>query len=185
MSDDFQFIAWMVPAPIMAYACWRDMREHRIPNPLCLSLLVTGLMAHALFHGWSGLLFGLGGAATGFALLIVLWLMRAMGAGDVKYMAGVGAWLGPELTLYGAIVGILIGGVISVAMIVQQRAWQRAATNMGLLLVKMTSARTAFGEFASARDLTSEGKGAVPYAIPLTLGAWCVLFLSQTGWWIA
>jgi len=183
MAGETGQFAWALLALAMAYACWRDARDHRIPNPLCLGLILSGLGMHAALHGWAGVSHSLGGAATGFGLLFVLWLMHAMGAGDVKYMAGVGAWLGPQMTIGAVIVGVLFGGLISVGIIVYQRAWSRVATNMGLLLVKLTSVRTAFGEFASARQLSGHGKAAVPYAIPLTLGAWCVLLLSQTEWW--
>lgn len=185
MAGDFGQFGWALLVSATAYACWCDAREHRIPNPLCLGLIATGLAIHAASNGWAGVGFSLGGAAAGFGLLFVLWLMHAMGAGDVKYMAGVGAWLGPQMTLQAVIAGVLIGGAISVGMIVYQRAWSRVATNMGLLLIKMTSARTAFGEFASVRQLSDGGKTAVPYAIPLTMGAWCVVLLSQTGWWKA
>lgn len=175
--------ALLVLVPAMAYACWRDVREHRIPNQLCGLLVLSGFIVHGVVQGWSGLQHSMAGAAAGFGLLIVLWLIRAMGAGDVKYMAGVGAWLGPELTFYAVIAGILVGGLISVGMIVYQRTWSRFATNMGLMLVKMSSARTAFGEFASAKQFSGSGKAAVPYAIPLTVGAWGVLLFTQIGWW--
>lgn len=176
-------LALLVLVPAMAYACWSDFREHRIPNRLCGLIVLTGFIVHGMLDGWAGLQQSLSGAAAGFGLLIVLWLIHAMGAGDVKYMAGVGAWLGPELTFYAVIVGILIGGLISVGMIVYQRTWGRFATNMGLMLVKLSSARTAFGEFASAKQFSGSGKAAVPYAVPLTVGAWGVLLFSQIGWW--
>lgn len=183
MAVGIEHLALPILVPAMAYACWRDFREHRIPNPLCGMIVVSGFIVHGVLQGWAGLEHSLSGTACGFGLLIVLWLIRAMGAGDVKYMAGVGAWLGPELIFYGVIAGILVGGLISVGMVLYQRTWSRFATNMGLMLVKMSSARTAFGEFASANQFSGDGKASVPYAIPLTLGVWGVLLFSQIGWW--
>lgn len=183
MAVGIEQLSLLILVPAMAFACWRDLKEHRIPNRLCGLIVVSGFAVHGMLKGWSGLEDSLAGAAAGFGLLIVLWLIHAMGAGDVKYMAGVGAWLGPEMTFYAVIAGILIGGAISVGMIVYQRTWNRFATNMGLMLVKLTSARTAFGEFASSRQFSGDGKASVPYAIPLTLGAWGVLLFSQIGWW--
>lgn len=183
MAVGIEQFALFILVPAMAYACWRDWKEHRIPNQLCALIVLSGFFVHGVVQGWTGVQHSLAGAACGFGLLIVLWLIRAMGAGDVKYMAGVGAWLGPELTCYAVVAGILVGGLISIGMIIYQRTWSRFATNMGLMLVKMSSARTAFGEFASAKQFSGSGKAAVPYAIPLTVGAWGVLLFSQIGWW--
>ncbi|HPF38371.1 MAG TPA: A24 family peptidase [Phycisphaerae bacterium] len=183
MAPGIEHLALLILTPAMAYACWRDLKEHRIPNWLCGLLVLSGFVVHGVLKGWSGLGESLSGAACGFGLLIALWLIHAMGAGDVKYMAGVGAWLGPEMTFHAVIAGILVGGAISVGMIVYQRTWSRFASNMGLMLVKLSSARTAFGEFASANQFSGNGKASVPYAIPLTLGVWGVLLFSQIGWW--
>ena len=181
MTIEFGHLVVSVLIPGMAYACWRDLRSNRIPNWLNAALVLSGLFVHGWLSGWTGIQQSFLGLLTGFSLLIVLWLMRAMGAGDVKYMAALGAWLGPEMTLYAALAGILVGGVISLGMVAYRRAWGRFANNMGLLVIKMGSARTAFGEFASMKDLTGPGKTAVPYAVPLTLGALGVLLMAQTG----
>jgi len=57
--------------------------------------------------GW-----GVVGLLIGFGVLIVPWLMHGMGAGDVKLMMAIGVWLGPALTLWSFLVGVLIGGLI-------------------------------------------------------------------------
>lgn len=183
MTIQFGHLVLFLLIPCTVYACICDLRCNRIPNRLNATIVLSGLFAHAWLNGWTGIQHSFLGLLTGFGLLIVLWLMRAMGAGDVKYVAGLGTWLGPEMTLYAVIVGILIGGVISLGMIAYRKTWGRFATNMGVLVVKMSSLRTAFGEFASAKDLNGQGNAAVPYAVPLTIGAWGVLLFMASGWW--
>ena len=48
----------------------------------------------------SGLGWSLVGTIVGLALLLPLYAIGGMGAGDVKLLAGVGAWVGPQVTAY-------------------------------------------------------------------------------------
>jgi prepilin peptidase CpaA len=72
-----------------------DVRTHRIPNWLVLLGAVTciaGQMIQPALLGF-GSAGALKGIAVGFAILLPLYLLRATGAGDVKLMAMVGAYL--------------------------------------------------------------------------------------------
>ena len=172
--------AVLVPATL--YASWNDYRHHRVPNGLNAVIVFFGLGSQWFCNGLAGLQAGLAGILVGFGMLIVLWAMKGMGAGDVKFMASIGAWLGPQLTFYAVIVGGLIGGVLALAMILRRRQWREASANMGLLLTKIGSFRTAFSDFGSARSISLSGS-MMPYAIPLTLGTMFVLVSNYTGWW--
>ncbi len=77
-----------------------DAKERRIPNYLTLGCLATGLAFQLGFHGWAGLANGLLGIGVGFFLLIFFYLKGGLGAGDVKALASLGAWLGPQKILY-------------------------------------------------------------------------------------
>ncbi len=173
--------AFALLVPAMLFASWNDYRRHRVPNLLNALVLMSGLAVQSALFGWSGLANGLMGAGVGFAMLIVLWAMRAMGAGDVKFMAAVGAWLGPWLTFQSVLAGGLIGGVMAIGMIAYQRSWLQTYLNLGVVMRKVGSAKTAFSEFGSSRDL-SGGLGMMPYAIPLTLGTLFVLLSNSSIW---
>lgn len=179
---DFGFAMLTVMVPAMLFACWNDYRAHRIPNWLTAAMVVSGLAAQAAWFGWAGVQAGLLGVLVGFGMLILIWAMNGMGAGDVKYMAAMGAWLGPQMAFYAVIVGGLAGGVLALAMIAYQRRWFQAASNVGVLLTKVSSMRTAFSCFGSAETLSQSG-GGVPYAIPLTIGSLVVWVSNYSGWW--
>jgi leader peptidase (prepilin peptidase)/N-methyltransferase len=99
-----------------------DARHYLIPDEYTLGGLGLGLLL-SLAGGWSGLLWAAVGAATGFGLLLfVAWAgakafgKEAMGGGDIKMMAMVGAflgWKGVLLTIFG---GALLGTVIFVPL---------------------------------------------------------------------
>jgi prepilin peptidase CpaA len=90
----------------------------RIPNLLTLPLLLAGLVAHALAGGLPGLGASLIGAGFGFAALIVFYAAGGMGAGDVKFLAAVGAWLGLPLTFELFVASAFIAGFYAAVVVV-------------------------------------------------------------------
>ena len=94
-----------------------DLRSRRIPNWLTGSALLAGLLANALLRGFDGAVVALAGAALGLALLLPFYALRAMGAGDVKLLAGVGALVGPQALVSVAVYGGVAGGLLSILVL--------------------------------------------------------------------
>ena len=84
-----------VSSVVVAVAALVDVRSYRIRNRLVVPVLLTALIFHSFNSGLSGLVYSLQGMLAGFFLLFFLWLIGGMGAGDVKLLAAVGAWIGP------------------------------------------------------------------------------------------
>ena len=76
----------------------------------------------------AGLLSAVAGAVFGFGILILLYLIGAFGAGDVKLLAGVGAWLGMPLTVYVFAAAGLATGVYSIVVLAHRGGIGRAFT---------------------------------------------------------
>src|SRR5260370_7534780 len=97
-----------------------DVRTRRIPNWLTGSLVLGGLV----FNGWRGGIVGVGlavaGAALGLAILLPFHAVRAIGAGDVKLLAGLGAVLGPQVLVSVAIYGAIAGGLLSAVLLARE-----------------------------------------------------------------
>ena len=85
---------WVVSV-VVAIAALKDVASYRIRNRLVVPVLFAALLFHAFSGGLSGLVYSLQGMLVGFLLLFFLWLIGGMGAGDVKLLAAVGAWIGP------------------------------------------------------------------------------------------
>jgi prepilin peptidase CpaA len=90
-----------------------DLRTHRIPNVLCAGAFGTGLILKSMLFGVPGLIDALFGATTGLLILLPLYAIGGMGAGDVKLMAAVGAFLGLSSTLVAGVATLIVGGALA------------------------------------------------------------------------
>jgi prepilin peptidase CpaA len=98
-----------------------DGRWRRIPNFITLPLLVVGLFNGLLLNGITGVWQSLTGLLLGAGLMLPFFLLRAMGAGDVKLMAAVGAVLGLRLILTVFFLTSLCGGLLAAFLIIEHR----------------------------------------------------------------
>jgi prepilin peptidase CpaA len=125
-----------------------DVWKFKVYNALTLPLLVSGL----LYHGITGGLTALGGSSLGmlfgFGILLLFYAMGAMGSGDVKLMAAIGAWLGMPLTFYVFIASSLAGGVYAVGLLVLAGGIGETLIHMQILWLRMS----AFGRHLSCDD---------------------------------
>ena len=130
-----------------------DYFERRIPNWLTVSTAIAGISFYGLTAGVAGLMFSLVGLATGFGILLVLWLMGGGGGGDVKLMAAVGSLFGAKLTLYvfflSAVIALLGLAAVTVMTVVRG----------GLTTLRKSKA----------------SKRAIPYALPVAASVWLVM----------
>ena len=120
-----------VLAALLAMAAVIDWRSYRIPNWLTVGGMALGLLGNAAADGlMPGLLPALAGLALGMAVLLPLYALRLMGAGDVKLMAAVGAFIGAPAILYAVLFTFIAGGVAALAFAVYRRALRRVAGNV-------------------------------------------------------
>lgn len=182
MNLEYWDVTWAMLVPGILYASWVDGTQRRVPNWLNAALLAAGLTVQGLFNGLHGVGSGLAGAAAGFALLIVPWLMHGMGAGDVKLMAAIGAWFGAAMTFWAFVAGAVIGGVMGLAMIMIARKSRQACANMNTIMMKLSNPAHWFTDFGGAKSF-GETSQLLPYGIPLTIGSIVVLCGVTMHWW--
>ena len=94
-----------------AIAVCTDLRKFQIYNSLTIPLLISGLVYHGVLNGPGEFASSMLGALLGFGFFMLFYLVGGMGSGDVKLMAGIGAWLGLFLT-YDVIFATAIAGAI-------------------------------------------------------------------------
>ena len=87
-----------------------DLRGFRLPNWLTIGMLCSGLAWHSWYSGGPGFLRSGAGILISALPLMLLYARGAMGAGDVKLMSGIGAWMGAWFGLHVIIVAGVVGG---------------------------------------------------------------------------
>jgi prepilin peptidase CpaA len=155
-------------------ACVFDVRTRRLPNALTFGAALAAF-AFALFQGGAaGLGWSVAGWLTAVALFFPFFALGGFGAGDVKLLAALGAWLGAFDALYLAFYTALAGGVMAVVVLMARNYVTQAYWNLWLLL---TFWRT--NGVRPLPELTLQGSRGpkLAYAIPIAVGALTTLWL--------
>lgn len=174
----WQTTTLVVLGVLLVLAVWSDARQRRISNTLVLVTLMTGVLLNlaatasdtrtGLFTtqpGALGLWLSLAGALTGLLLFLPMWLLRALGAGDVKLLAAVGAFAGPAATVNLALCALLAGGVLAIARLLLFPGRQLVRHNMGAILSQLRPGATGPGF-----DARSQTAWRMPYALAIAGG---------------
>lgn len=160
-----------------------DLRERRIPNLLVVLVLLAGLVlnsvgpangregAFAYFPGAIGVGQSLLGVLAGLLLFLPLHLLRAMGAGDVKFMAALGAYTGPGEAVSLALMVLVAGGVLAIALTLLKGKTRLVVRNLRLI------AQGRGNGVSAGFDPATQTAERMPYALAFGLG------LSAYGYW--
>jgi prepilin peptidase CpaA len=105
----------------VAAVAFLDLRTRRIPNWLTVAAAVVAVAVAAARAGWQGAIISGAGVLTGLAIFLPFCLAGKLGAGDVKAMGAVGAFLGPVGVLLAAVYTLLAGGIAATLAIVSSR----------------------------------------------------------------
>ncbi len=122
-----------------------DVRYRRIPNWLTVTGVLVGLLLNFLIGPpEGGILFALKGLGTAFFVYLALYAIRAMGAGDVKLMAAVGALAGVERWFGIFFVTALVGGCMALTMVAVRGRLKRTLWNVSFILSELGHGRPAY-----------------------------------------
>ena len=110
-----------------------------MPNWITFPMIISGWVFNTAMLGWEGLGYSLLGTVVGLGLLLPAYAIGGMGAGDVKLLAGVGAWVGSTVTFYAFCLSAVIGGVIAVAMVLYRRGWRKHQAQFMMILNEITT----------------------------------------------
>ena len=164
IHPNFQIAAVLLIA-VLAVAS--DIRTRRIPNVLTLG----GALAALVYMGATSGLSGLGAAAAGWligaALFFPFFALRGMGAGDVKLLAALGAWLGPNDAVWLAIFAAIAGGVFGIVVAMAGGYFRTAFRNLWVIL---THWRVAGIQPVPGLTLTDSKAPRLAYALPIAAG---------------
>lgn len=170
-------------------AAGTDLCKFRLHNALTIPLLVSGLIYHAFIEGASGLVGGVVGALVGGLPFLAVYAKGGMGAGDIKLLAAVGAWLGPWPVLHVLIVSGLATGCYSAGIrgwTQMQRRRMAGSQRLGMVEVRQTrspaDAAAEPGEAAPDMAAVLSRSDRRWYAVPF--GAMVAVGVIVTAIWL-
>lgn len=159
-----------IVSAILILAAWIDGKELRVPNWITFPMVLSGLVYSTWVGGLGGLGAGLLGMCVGLLTLMPLYAVGGMGAGDVKLMAGIGAWLGWEVTFAAFCVSTIVGAVMAVIMVLWRKSMQHHYSNFLLILSEWMVIRNP----VELSRIAAERKPKMlllPYGIPICIGS--------------
>ena len=159
-------------------AAWQDFRAYYISNAVVSFGALLGVLLNASLPEGIGIIESFMGWGIGFLLLLPLYLLRMMGAGDIKLMAMVGAFVGTNDILGIFLNTLITGGVLAFIISLQQGMLGRLMENLARMfqitftLNKTDLVNNNLPEFGKS----SNSIGKIPYAIAIAIGT--VIFLT-------
>jgi len=166
---------WVVTITLIV-AAYIDGKQLKVPNWITYPMIVSGWVYSAAFFGWEGLGWSLLGTVVGLALLLPPYAIGGMGAGDVKLLAGVGAWIWSTDTLYSYCWSAVFGGVIAVGMVLYRKVGQKHAAQFLHIVNEIVTIRdpNQLAVIAAERKPTMM---LLPYGIPIAIGTIFYFFM--------
>ncbi|OHB72076.1 MAG: peptidase A24 [Planctomycetes bacterium RBG_13_63_9] len=185
MVDEHAFLAglaenwhiWLVSV-VLVVAAVIDGWKLKVPNWITFPFVISGWVYSAACFGWPGLGWSLLGTAVGLALLLPAYAIGGMGAGDVKLLAGVGAWIGYSATFYAFCASAIVGGIIALGMVVVGRRWRKHKDQFWAILTEIMIVRDPNQLSTLAADRKSSML-LLPYGIPIAIGT--IAYFIWTG----
>jgi prepilin peptidase CpaA len=150
-------------------AVWTDLAARKIPNRLVYSGLGVAIACQTALPLGGGLWAALQGMGLGLAMFLPLYFLRAMGAGDVKLMAMVGAFVGPQLIIGATLLTLVAGGILALLATLRNHAFRRLIENLKVMLLG-SMARLASGHLP-VPEQPAASVGKLPYALAITAGS--------------
>lgn len=165
--------------PWLAVLCVKDLKTRRLPNALTLGGFAVGLVVQFGWGGVAGLLDGLEAAGVCVLFLIIPFLVRAAGAGDLKMLAACGAFVGMRQVLLLLLSVSFAGFFVAVGMLVTRKVGAARMKHAFRTLFDWRYDRKAGRAALPPKE--DEGNR-VPFGVAIAIGTLATLILEAVGW---
>lgn len=176
------FIPVVVVSIAILIATITDLRMFKIHNLLTIPLLISGLVYHGVVSGQDGFLSSVLGALFGFGILVLFFLIGGVGGGDVKLLAGVGAWLGLFLTFWLFNAAAIAAGIYALVLTVRNRRFRETWMNLRLMGHRMMTVGRHLGTDEQVEDVVQRSdrrQQLIPFGAMMGVGLLVMLVIVR------
>jgi prepilin peptidase CpaA len=179
-------LSFSFPQPVIAavllalvsIAAGYDVRYGRIPNWLTAAGVILGLLLNTILDSvWNGLKFSLAGFILALSVYFILYVVRAMGGGDVKLMAAIGALMGWRNWIAIFLITALIGAVAALLLVALRGRLRKTLWNVAFILNELKSGRPAYAKNEELDVRSAKGLG-LPHGAVIAAGTLVFLAMS-------
>ena len=163
------FSVWGIVTILLIIAAVIDGIQLKVPNWLTFPMILSGLVVSTIVFGWEGLQWSFLGMLVGLGCLLPLYAIGGMGAGDVKLLAGVGAWVGVTQTLWAFVLTAIFGAIIAIVMVIISKKWRHHQAQFLSIMSEIMVIRSP----EKLSTIAAERKPSMmllPYGIPIAIG---------------
>lgn len=118
-----------------------DVKYHKIPNWLSVGGALVGVLYHLIMGGVDGLIFSFLGLLVAGGIFMVLYIFKAIGAGDVKLFAAIGAIVGIQVVLYLMMYSVIVAGLIAIIILLFTNTFLKQITSAIFHLIETITSK--------------------------------------------
>ena len=167
-------------ALIVIVAAVYDYRFRRVPNWLTFSGVLIGIGLNAFLYETPGLWLGLNGVGLALLIYFPLFVLRGMGAGDVKLMAAVGAFVGPINWIGILLLTAVFGGIAAIVLVSLKGRLRQTLYNLWFILTSLGHRQAPY-EGNPQLDVRSDQALRLPHGVVIACGT--IVFLGAAALW--
>lgn len=156
------------------FATLTDLLRGKIYNIMTFPAVLSGLIYSCAQDGLNGLAASLGAVTVALLVFGVLYLLKVISAGDVKYLMALGAWGGVRFTLDVALLSLFIGGALAVVILIVKKQMPSFLSKLRRLVLSLVVKELEV-EIPKANEQLK-----MPYGVPMSTAA--VLLLLKEPW---
>ncbi|MBM7615828.1 A24 family peptidase [Alkaliphilus hydrothermalis] len=172
--EKFIFINYGLLIILISMSLYTDWKTNKIKNVIVYPFMVVGLILNLVVGGWIGGLQSFYGIGIPIVLLLIFYIVGAMGAGDLKLFAAIGALMGKDFVLKTMVVSFISGGFIALGlMIIRKNGRQRLKYLINYICMTIIS-----GKINGYTQIKKDRDGKFPFAVAIFTGVMIMIFLK-------
>jgi prepilin peptidase CpaA len=120
----FPMIKYILIILLLTISLYTDTKAYKIKNNVIVLFLLTGLIINYVYLGVNGIQIWFIGFIVPFIVLFILFVVRMIGAGDIKLISAIGGILGIEFLINASIYIITVAAIIAIIKMIRHKQFR-------------------------------------------------------------